>query len=161
MRIKKEFIVDAPLEKSWDVLANQYADADKWSSLLSNSTGKGNGINGANCSERICETNVKSFPGFKERITRFDSENKVFAYEPYEGFPGFMDSVTNTWSLFREDDKTKVIMDLEMKTKGFVGTIMGPMLKMQMSGMITKTVEEVKYYIEFDRPHPRKLKTTV
>lgn len=49
---------------------------------------------------------------------------------------------------------------MDLVIGGFIGTIMKPMMKMQMSGMGNQFLEEFKYYVEKGNPHPRKLKAS-
>ena len=50
-------------------------------------------------------------------------------------------------------------MNADIKTKGFVGAIMSPMMKMQMNILFDEVIEDFQYYVEHDgEPHPRKVK---
>ncbi|MBL4707549.1 MAG: hypothetical protein JKY48_03815 [Flavobacteriales bacterium] len=49
-------------------------------------------------------------------------------------------------------------MEMNIDISGFLGTIMKPMMKMQMAGMGNQFLEKFKYYVEKGSPHPRKIK---
>jgi len=40
----------------------------------------------------------------------------------------------------------------------FPGLFLAPLFKLQMGRISTQSLEELKYYVERDQPHPRKLK---
>ncbi len=58
MIIEKEIAINKSIETVWKVLGLEFADAYKWASAVNHSEGKGNGINGASCSERGCTTSM-------------------------------------------------------------------------------------------------------
>jgi hypothetical protein len=46
----------------------------------------------------------------------------------------------------------------EIMTRGLVGVVMAPMMKMQMTGLIRRFLEDLEHYAETGKPHPRKVK---
>lgn len=157
MEIKKEIVIDQSIEQVWGILGNQFTDAYKWARGLDHSEGHGTPtFEGASCSNRTCE--VPGFGTIQEVIRKFDTKNYVLAYEVSEGFPDFISSAINTWSLSRVDGKTKVNMHLKMETNGFKGTIMGPMMKLQLSKLISGVVQDLKIYAETGKPSQQKEK---
>lgn len=156
MTIEKEIIVNKSIENAWMVLGTQFADAYKWASAVNHSEGKGSGINGATCSERGCSTSMGKL---KEKILQYSDENHLLSYQVAEGMPSMVKYATNTWQLTSgERDNSKLRMRMEFQLGGFMGTIMQPMMKMMMSKMGDELVEEFKYYVENNSPHPRKVK---
>lgn len=154
MNIKKEIIVNKPIAQVWEVLGNQYGDAYKWASGLDQSEAVGlPKLEGAPCSQRTCQTN---FGKITEAVRTYDETRYVLEYEVIKGFPGFIDSAVNNWQLKAADQGTKVIMDFNMTTKGFLGLLMGPLMKRQMNKVITKVLDDFKHYIETGEPSSRK-----
>lgn len=157
MEFTRETLINAPIEQAWDILGNQYTEAYKWASGLNHSEGQGTPkFEGATCSNRACDTTALG--AIKEEIRIFDPENHILSYEVIEGFPFFVKLGQNTWTLTQEGNQTKVSMKLQMLTKGLVGKIMGPMMRLQMGGILTNAIEDFKHYVETGKPSPRKAK---
>lgn len=156
MEFKREIIINKPIAAVWDILANQYGDAHKWVSGLNHSNEYGSPIiEGAHCSNRACETSQGKI---KEVITKFDAKSHELEYEVIEGFPFFVEVGKNNWKLHRVGQKTQVNMNLTIQTKGFVGMIMTPMMKLQMNKITTNAINDLKHYAETGKPSPLKAK---
>lgn len=157
MVIKKETTIHSDIEKCWDVLGKDFANANKWASAIKHSEGSGDSFNGASCSNRGCD--VKGMGALKEKLLNYSDDTHSLKYEIIEGLPSMVKKGTNSWSLVSiGTNKTKLTMEMEMNISGFFGTIMKPMMKMQMGGMGNQFLEEFKYYVEKGNPHPRKIK---
>ena len=156
MNIKKEILVDKPVEEVWDVLGNQFGDAYLWATGLYHSSGYGDPeLTGATCSNRACNTNQGHID---EVLRKFDPQNHTLQYEVIKGFPFFVKSGINTWSLHKTMSETKVSIDFTLETKGLVGAIMNPMMKMQMNKIIENVLNDFKHYVETGTPSPSKAK---
>lgn len=159
MKIQREITVNKSVEEVWEVLGNQYTEAYQWASGLYHSEGFGKPtLEGATCSSRACNT---SFGQLKEEIRVFDEKEYKLSYEVVEGFPSFIAKGVNNWSLTSlGENQTKVTMMFEGQTTGIKGAIMGTMMRMKLGGSLKNAIEEFKYYVENNRPHPRKVKDT-
>lgn len=157
MLIKKEIIVNATIEECWKVLGTDFSDAYKWASAINHSEGVGGSFNGASCSVRGCDVNGMGV--LKEKLLHFSNESHSLSYQIIEGMPSMVKKGTNSWKLVSlKPYQTRLTMDMEIEMGGFVGTIMKPIMKMQMGTMGNQLTEEFKYYVEEGKPHPRKLK---
>ncbi len=157
MEIKKEIIINRPVEDVWEVLGNQFTTAFTWARGLTHSEGFGKPkFEGATCSNRTCE--VSGFGTIQEDLKMFDARNHVLSYEVVKGFPGFITSAINTWSLQKTGNQTRVRMHLKMQVKGFKGAIMGPMMKIQLNKTVSGVIEDLKIYVETGNPSPSKQK---
>ena len=156
MQFKRTTTIDKPIEEVWEVLGNQFGQAYKWAASLYHSEAHGSPvIEGASCSNRTCETTQGTI---KEALRTFDPQKHVLSYEVLEGFPFFVDTGVNTWSLHKLGRQTRVDMACEIKTKGLVGAVMSPMMKLQMNKLFDGVIEEFHYYVQNDgKPHPRKI----
>lgn len=66
---------------------------------------------------------------------------------------------SNTWRLKPiSNNETEVTMQIEMQTSGIMGTIMKPLMKMQMGGMASLTISDFKHFVETGRPSIKKTK---
>lgn len=157
MEIKKEIIINESVEKVWDLLGNQYADAYKWARGLNYSNGYGEPqFNGASCNNRTCE--VSGFGTIEEEIRMFDPKDHILTYEVKKGLPGFINTAVNTWSLTKVGTNTRVNMHMKMATQGFKGMIMGPLMKMQLNKLVAGAMEDLKIYLETGKPSIQKQK---
>lgn len=155
MEIKRTFTVDKPIEAVWDVLGNDYGNACKWGTGLYHSEGKGTPtLPGAEFDQRYCETNVGNIT---ERILVFDPNNYKLQYEVIDGFPGFVKSGINTWTLRTLGrNKTEVEVHFVAVLGGLMGTLMKPMMKWQLSKSFDQVLADFKVYVETGRPSPKK-----
>ncbi len=156
MNIKKEILVNKNIEEAWEVLGNQFGEAYKWASGLNHSNAYGKAqLEGATCSNRACDTTQGKI---KEVVKIFDSKRYILEYEVIEGFPFFIDTAINRWTLTPHENATRVNIDFNLKTKGLMGFIMKPMMKMQMNKLIGFAIEDFKHFVETGKPSPRKMK---
>ncbi len=154
MEFKQEVWANQSVSEVWQILGNDYANAHKWAAGLYHSEGMGQPqLEGASCNTRSCDT---SSGKIKEEIRVFDPANYVLAYEVIDGFPFFVDTAVNRWSLHPQGDKTLIKMHLTMKTKGLVGFLMAPMMKLQINKVTRDAVADLKYYVEHGVPSPQK-----
>jgi hypothetical protein len=156
MVIEKEIIVNKNIKDAWKVLGIDFANASKWASAVNHSEGSGDKFNGSTCSERGCSTTMGSI---KEKLYEFSNENYSLAYEVAEGMPSMVKYATNTWRLFDlGNEKCKLQIKMDIRMGGFFGSLLQPIMKLQMSKMGNHLVEDFAYYVENGKPHPRKLK---
>ena len=105
---------------------------------------------------RVCDTDQGIF---KEKITVYDEEYYVLAFRIEEGLPSFVEKGGNSWKLTQNrDGSTNVEVKIEMLTSGVMGFLLTPIMKRQLSKAFRLIIEELTYYIEKGKPHPRKLK---
>lgn len=156
MNIRKTILIDRPILDVWEVLGNQFGEAYKWATGLYHSNAYGHPqIDGASCSNRSCDTNQGKI---NEELRKYDAENYMLEYEIVEGFPFFVDTATNNWRLTKEANSTRLDIDFNLKTKGWVGAIMKPMMKMQMNKVMDGITVDFKHYVEKGKPSPQKAK---
>lgn len=156
MEFKRTIIIDQTIEEVWDVLGNQFGEAYKWAGGLYHSSGYGKPtIQAATYNNRTCDTSQGKI---KEVIRDFDPQNYRLVYEVIEGFPFFVDRGINHWQLQEQGNKTQVNMHLIIKTKGLMGALMGPMMKMQMNKIVSVVLKDLKHYLETGQPSDSKAK---
>lgn len=123
---------------------------------MNHSEGNGDNFNGSTCSERGCSITMGSI---KEKLYEFSNEKHTLSYEVAEGMPSMVKYATNTWRLIDlGEDKCKLQIKMDIRMSGFFGSLLEPILKMQMSRMGNHLVEDFAYYVENGTQHPRKLK---
>lgn len=156
MEFKRKIIIDKPVDEVWQVLGHQFGDAYQWASGINHSKGFGEPkIEAAHCNNRACEL---ASGKIKEVIRKFDPDHYLLEYEVIEGFPSFVESGVNNWKLTALGGQTRVDMHLVIKTKGFLGRVMGPLMKMQMNGLTQFVLVDLKHFVEEGKPSPKKQK---
>ena len=156
MVIEKEILVNKNIKDAWKVLGLDFANASKWASAVNHSEGSGDKFNGSNCAERGCSTTMGSI---KEKLYEFSNENHSLAYEVAVGMPSMVKYATNAWKLVENgENKCKLQIKMDIRMGGIFGSLLQPIMKMQMSRMGNYLVEDFAYYVENGQPHPRKLK---
>ncbi len=157
MKIATDIVIDKPIAAVWDVVGTQFGSAHLWASALIHTEGNGSKISDQVCEGRTCD--IQGMGRIREKLLEFDPRGYALSYEVVEGFPFFVERGVNRWHLVAEGNRTHLYINAKIATKGLIGAIMRPMMKMQMSGLMRKTLEDLKYYAENGVPHPRKQKT--
>ena len=155
--IKESIHINAPIEDVWKVTALDFGGIYKWQSGVNHSTAEGTGPNAAPCQERVCSVNVKGFSKTHEQFVSYEPKQHRFAYKVVQGMPSFVKSAVNEWTHVREGKGTRLTMEAQMNVPGLMGFIMGPLMRRQMKKLLGEALEELKFYLEEGKPHPRKL----
>ena len=155
--IEKKVQINAPISDVWKVSAIEFENIDQWDGNVRTSESLGASRTSAPISGRVCH--MYSGGKTKERFVEFDENVYSFAYEIAQGLPGFVVSAHNHWSHSAiSSSETQLSMRVVMHVKGILGFLMQVPIKAQMAKVLTKAQEELKYYIENGRAHPRKQK---
>lgn len=152
----KELIIDKNIELVWEIMGNQFAQVHLWSTNFKDSKSGGSAkFSGIDYSERITQTNRGETV---QELDAFDSINHSLAYHITKGAPGIAKRASAVWSLRGEgENKTKVVLEFNMETKGFLGALLSPLIKKGMGKSALEIAEDLKYYVENGNPHPRKV----
>ncbi|MEM9093015.1 MAG: SRPBCC family protein [Cyanobacteria bacterium P01_F01_bin.53] len=158
MQIKRQFTVNASADRLWEIMGLQFAHVSQWASSIYSSQERNNDTVplDAPCSGRTCETAMGSF---KEKILTYDEQKKLISYDAKgEKMPFFVRQLVNNWTFIPiAGGKCKVDMCMEISLLPVFNLLMGPMMRMQMGGVIDQITEELTYFAENGTPHPRKL----
>ncbi|MEM7536448.1 MAG: SRPBCC family protein [Chloroflexota bacterium] len=159
----KELTVNASAEKVWRILAHEYDEISRWAVVIEQSTVADDlpTPDGAQVGGRVCT--AQGFGQIKEKFVHYDEANMTYTYHAVEGLPSFMKRAENTWSVRSIDtdaNSTQAVIksDSFVELSFFPGIFLYPLMKWQIGRMGDRTFEELKYYIENDKPHPRKVK---
>ncbi len=160
MNVLRELEINAAPKQVWGILAHNFHKADQWASSIYVSSPRSTGTTHPETpfveSGRTCETELG---GFKETIVHYDEKNMRFGYQAQgEKMPFFVKGLSNTWTVKPTGNGySHVTSKVEIKLMPVIGTIMGPMMKMQLGGVIKSAMEELKHFVETGKPHPRKV----
>jgi hypothetical protein len=133
---------------------NQFAQVHLWSTnFLDSKPGGSPKYNELSYSERITITNRGETI---QALDAFDPVNHSLSYHISDGLPGVAKHASAIWSLKSDkENKTTVVLEFNMETKGFLGFIMNPVIKMGIGK--SAIAEYLKHYVENGVPHPRKI----
>ncbi|MEM7601685.1 MAG: SRPBCC family protein [Verrucomicrobiota bacterium] len=149
--LHRQFTVNAGVADAWRVVAEEFDEVDKWATSVPKSSPI---IDSGRISGRTCET---SFGKVRERITEFNIEEYVLAYDAQaDGMPGFVEGLSTRWKLTPLSSKeTQVMVQVTPHLKpGF--KMMGPPMKKQLGKVVDETIEDLKHYLEVGSPSARK-----
>jgi hypothetical protein len=154
MIIKKEISINKSIQDVWEVLGNQFGEISVWSSLIKESKVYGDSkIKGLNYSIRETNT-VKGIT--KQEMTSFNPEQHSLSYKALSGTPSFIKGVNAKWFLSKlNDNSTQLTMSAAIETKGIMGIVLGPVVKIKFGKLGDELMDDLKYYLENGSPHPR------
>jgi hypothetical protein len=160
MQLHDQITINAPASTVWRILAHDFANIGQWASAIPSS--KANidvpVLEGAEVGGRICSTAVPGFRDVEESLTSYDEQSKRFAYPATTGRPWSLKHAENHWSVRSLGSLTSLVETrAEIALNTFPGIFLAPLLKYQMGRIGAQTLEELKYYVEHDQPHPRKM----
>ena len=159
--INRDLQINAPIEKVWQVIGHEYADAYKWASSLKHSEALDSAsMNGSSCTERGCD--IDGFGKITEKMLAYSNQEHLLTYEVTDGLPFFVIKMENTWKLYTTSEgKTNVEIRMRMQTKGFMGWLMGGIIKRKTEKLLDESLEELQFYVENGKPHPRTVKASL
>src|SRR5215467_10789813 len=161
LQLKGYISINAPAKKVWSILAYEFGNIGQWASAIpaSQPVPDLHPPAGAQVSGRVCATSVPGFADVQETFTYYDELSMLFAYQATEGRPWFLKHAENHWAVHSLETHTSLVETrAELDVSFFPGLFLAPRLKLQMGRVGTQSLEELKYYVERDQPHPRKLK---
>lgn len=161
LHLNNQTTIDGAAQKVWRVLAHEFGNVGQFASAIPESKPVIDipAPQGAEVGGRVCATNVPGFGAVQETFTYYDEGAMRFGYEPTAGRPWFIRHAENHWAVRSLGPQTSLVearAELEMNL--FPGVFLAPLLKLFMGRVGAQFAEELKYFVEHDRPHPRKLK---
>ncbi|QFR39480.1 SRPBCC family protein [Candidatus Gracilibacteria bacterium 28_42_T64] len=165
MKVSIKVLINSPIGDVWKVLADDFDKAGDWMSPVpkSHKIQEGKSASGSPMVGRICEFTSKGAQGLlaNEKITFYDGDKHLMTVEivPKNG-PGLLPIVKNTLDISAisvGDDQTEVIWTANPQLKPH-GYVLYPLLILGFKKGFGDILEELKYFVETGKPHPRKLK---
>jgi hypothetical protein len=162
MQIKSHTTINASASDVWHVIAHQFDAIGQWASSIPTSYAAPDASPpaGADVGARVCATGVRGFKDVREQFISYDEEAMRFAYEATAGLPWIVRHAENHWQVVPLDQsRCQVVARAVVDLRIFPGLLLAPLLRMQMNRLGQRTFEELKYYVEHGRPHPRKVES--
>ena len=150
--------INVSADALWEIIGPGFADAGKWSTAVDHSAGHGAGkFEGASCDTRSCDLSAKGFSSVNEKITEYDASNRTMAFDVVEGMPGFVTLMNNRTVVTNlGDGKSKAELQITMRMKPLMGTLMGGMLKKNLNTLLDSALDDLKVFAETGTPSARK-----
>jgi Polyketide cyclase / dehydrase and lipid transport len=161
IHLNDRITINASAKKVWRILAHDFGNIGQWASAIpaSKAVAELPVPEGAEVGGRVCSTAVPGFSDIQESFMFYDEQSMSFAYQATEGRPWFLKQAENHWAVRSLGPNTSLVETwAETDISLFPGLFLAPLFKLQMGRIGTKSLEELKYYLEHDQPHPRKLK---
>ena len=154
LHIDKEVSIDAPAEKVWEVLGDNYENVGRWATVIPESAPRNN--QEGELQGRTCYT---AYGDTKEMITNWDEQNMTYSYQA-DGLPAIFKSGGSTWAIRPVGGhRSHVTMKLRMEFAPLPGLLMGWLMKPRMDKDMDGLMDDLKHYVEKGTPHPKKLKS--
>ena len=124
--VVKEITINVPAAQLWEMVGPGFVDVYKWSSNVDHAHGQGNPeFEGATCSERFCNVNVKGFNKISEKLIKYNETNMNLAYRVVDGMPGFITKAVNDWTVVAvSETQSRLVMKAEFESKGMMGVVL-------------------------------------
>lgn len=148
--LEKEITINVPASQLWEMVGPGFVNVGDWSSNVDHAVGSGTPeFEGAVCSERVCDVNVKGFTKIDERLTKYNDSTMNLAYEVMDGMPSFMVSAVNDWTVVPlGPNSSKLVMKAEFISKGLMGMMTRGMMQRKMSETLETVLNDAKIYSE-------------
>jgi carbon monoxide dehydrogenase subunit G len=166
MKITKQVEINAPAHKVWKVFAHDFDRASEWMAAIPNSYGEdvGESFEGAQSAGRVCELNGDS-NGMKasEAFLAYDENARTCTIDvTFVNAPALIPTFGNVVEVAVSEsgpNRSTVRWIIKPKLKPF-GYLLYPLIRVGMSAFTGQIIEELKYFVENDTPHPRKVAAT-
>ena len=155
MKFTKQVSVNASADKVWDVFGRGFADIGVWSTAVSHSVANNNlpSVNNSPVGGRLCETSIGKI---SEEFTAYDDDKKTFSFKGVITSKMF-NSVTNSAEVTSTDENTTLVKITPEIKLTFLGNLMSPLIRMQLSKLTDQILDDLKYYVENGKPSPSKI----
>lgn len=148
--VQKEISINVSATQLWEMIGPGFIDVYKWSSNVDHAQAGGQPeFDGAVCSKRYCDVNVKGFSKISEKLTKYSERDMNLAYEVVDGMPSFVTRAVNNWTVVSIDaNHSKLVMKAEFSSKGLMGSLMNGMMEKKMNKTLGTVLNDAKIYAE-------------
>lgn len=160
--IPAKILIEAPATKVWQVIAHEFAEIGTWAAAIPHSTTltTAQPLTDAPIKGRACQTSVPGFQTVHEQFIYYNKVAMSFGYEAVAGMPWFIQRAENHWAVHTVDtQRSQVQIVGKVEVINGLGWLIAPLFRRQLGRTGRFTLEELKYYIEKGKPHPRKIRT--
>jgi hypothetical protein len=157
MRIQESITIASSASQAWAILGEQFGDIGQWATPIQFSTLEGNPQVGAIRHCHIAAFGPVPAGIIKERLLEYNPKEMYLIYDAIEGMPKFIAKAQNHWSVKALNEQNcQVTTKSTLKIHGWMRAFEFLLAKRFRKGGVA-VLEELKYRIEKDIPHPRKV----
>ena len=164
MKFTKQLSVKASTDKIWQVFAHDFDDAYKWMASVPRSYGKNNGarFDGAQTAGRVCEldSGPKGMVASEKFLAYNEAEKTCTVRIDFQGTPAVFPINYNCVDFSVVDagnGQSEMTWKFSSQIKPWAYLIW-PLIRVGFGIFIGQIMEELQFFIETGKPHPRKLK---
>lgn len=149
-KLEREITINVSADELWNMVGPGFVEVYRWSSNVDHAQGSGTPeFEGAVCSERSCDLNVKGFSSISEILIKYNAQQMNLAYEVKSGMPSFVTKAANDWTVISIDDThSKLVMKAEFQSKGLMGALMNGMMEKKMRQTLDTVLNDAKVFAE-------------
>ncbi|MBV1911509.1 MAG: SRPBCC family protein [Kangiellaceae bacterium] len=150
MKKSYEINLDTSADYAWQVIAEQFGDMGKWTSVLTHSYMKSEvGVG----SHRVCINHNNSIT---EEITKYDSVSRICTYKIIVNKPIFIEDGTNQWQVIAlGTNRSRLVAHINIQLVWWA-KLLKPLLSFGLDLIFGRIMEEYKHWTECGEVHPRK-----
>jgi len=155
MKFSKQIKINAPAEKVWNILGRDFENVGKWATLVGHSeiNTEAAVVNGSHVGGRLCSTSIGKI---SEEFTEYDDQNMSFSFKGIITSKLFTKVISSNKVTAIDENTSKVTATPQIDLT-FLGTLMSPLIKLQLGKSVDEGLEDLKYYVENGKPSPAKL----
>jgi len=153
MIINKNISVNAPADKVWELVWNQFGQVCDWASTVNQSGDREafGSVKGRTCTSTWGEID--------EIVESVDPDSMSFTYYA-DGLPSMMKKARSNWKVISTNRDTSTISaHMEIEFARLPGFFMGWMMKPKMRKDIDQTFKDLKQFIETGKKTESKIKS--
>jgi hypothetical protein len=158
VEVKKELTMNATIDSTWQVMGTEFSEVDIWATnFIASEAGGNKKFKDIDYSTRVTLTkNGKN----TQELDDFEPATHQLKYHITKGKPGIAKEAKTKWSLVDlGPNKTKVILEFKLVTKGWLGLLMSGKVRSGIINASGEIVEDLQFYMENGTAHPRKIKS--
>ena len=161
MHFIKKMTINKPIHEVWKIWAEEFDKAQDWMAVVTRSFEKkeGNKTEGSPMIGRVCEFSAKANgPKVLEDILVFDEQNyrmNIKVVPQNVSLPLKYNLLKSSLKKV-SDQQTDITLDIN-PVIGWKGYFLYPLLKGGLSKSFNELLEELKFFVENGKPHPRKV----
>lgn len=155
MKFSKQITINAPADKVWQIAGRDFATIGEWATAVSHSEANTElpTVNSSHVGGRTCTT---SFGKASEEFTAYNDEERSYSFKGVFKSKMF-NKVTSSMKVDEVDENTTLVKITPALELTWLGTLMYPLIRMQISKVTDEILDDLKYFVENGTPSPKKL----
>ena len=150
MELKKTYVVDAPTEDTWSLLAGQFGDVGTWTSAIQSSQ-----LTDRMGPSAIRQCILPNGKWIREQVTGYDAAKMTFDYKIIEGAPAWIKEASNQFTVQpMSNNRTKVMTRTVIRLPFWLWPF-SPLVRINVKRMTNRFMDETRHFLETGKVHRR------